>query len=75
MILETIAFLRSDLGKATAGLFTGVICFCWPAVVAYPAGAACFYYAIHRFRPVGLWIYNNLREDLKEDAQADGNGG
>jgi hypothetical protein len=72
VIREAIAFLQSSLGKATAGLFLGVICFCWPAVVAYPAGAACLYYAIHQFRPVAAWLYQDIREDLNDDMQADG---
>jgi hypothetical protein len=74
-VIRTIAaFFHSELGKATVGLFLGVICFCWPAVVAYPAGAACLYYAIHQFRPVALWIYHDLRTDLNDGAPAEGSG-
>ena len=75
-VIRTIAaFFQSQPGKATAGLFLGVICFCWPAVVGYPAGAVCFYYAIHQFRPVGLWIYHDLRADLNDGSPGEGSAG
>ena len=65
-IVKWIGFLRSRLGKATLGLAGGVICFCWPAAVAFPAGAVCLYYAIHQFRPVASWIYHDIRQDLAD---------
>jgi hypothetical protein len=75
MIRTIAAFFQSELGNATLGLCLGVICFCWPAVVGYPAGAVCFHYAIHRFRPVALWIYHDLRADLNDSAPGEGRGG
>jgi hypothetical protein len=69
-----LAFLHSDLGKAATALFAAVVCFCWPPLVAYPAGAACLYLAIHRFRPVAAWLYHDLRAHLSESAAADDSG-
>ncbi len=74
VIRTSAAFLRSDLGKAAAGLFSGVLCFCWPPAVAYPAGAACLYLAIHWFRPVAAWIYHDLRAQFDDGAPADESG-
>ena len=73
-IRRAIAFLQSGTGKAALGLFSGVVCFCWPAAVAYPAGAVCLYYAIHQFRPVAAWIYQDIRADLDGVPRADGGG-
>lgn len=75
VIRKVFAFLQSHEGKATVGLFSSVVCFCWPPVVAFPAGAVCLYYAIHQFRPIALWIYQDIREDLNDGAPADESGG
>jgi hypothetical protein len=75
VIRTMVAFFQSELGKATVALFLGVICFCWPAVVGYPAGAACLYYAIHQFRPVAVGIYHDLRADLNDGSPWEGSAG
>lgn len=67
VIRKMIEVIQSNLGKATIALFAGVVCFAWPAIVAYPAGAVCLYYTIHQFKPVGVWIFNDIRNDLDNE--------
>ena len=74
LIRKSFAFLQSHEGKATVGLFSSVVCFCWPAVVAFPAGAVCLYYAIHQFRPVARWIYRDIQADLNDGEPANDSG-
>ena len=72
-VIRTIAaFLQSSLGKAMVGLFGGVLCFCLPKIPAYAMGSACLYYCIHQFRPVAAWLYEDIKQDLNDDMQADG---
>jgi hypothetical protein len=70
LIRRLLSFLGTDLGRATIALFASVIFACWPVVAAYPAAAACLYYSIHVFKPVGLSIYGDIRADLSDEAEA-----
>jgi hypothetical protein len=74
VIREAIAFLQSSLGKATIGLFGGVLCFCFPQVPGYAIGCFALYYGIHQFRPVAALLYQDIRTDLNDGMQADGGG-
>jgi hypothetical protein len=74
VIRRFLSFLGTDIGKATVGLFCGVICFCWPVLPGYALGGIALYYAIHQFRPVATWIYQDIRADLNDDMQADASG-
>jgi hypothetical protein len=67
LIRRAIGFLQSAPGKATIGLFTGVICFTFPLVPAYTAGACALYYCVHEFREVAGWIYRDIQADLQEE--------
>jgi hypothetical protein len=71
MIRNAIAFLNSGLGKSAIGLFGGVICFCFPQLPGYAVGSFAFYYCIHQFRPLAVWIYEDVRADLTADLQAE----
>ena len=73
-LLPRVPARENDLGKAATALLAGVLCFCWPPLVAYPAGGF-LYLAIHRFRPVAAWLYRDLRMHLSEGAAADDRGG
>lgn len=66
LIRWTIGFLQSQPGKATVGLFIGVICFTCPLLPAYTAGACALYYSVHQFRAVAGWIYRDIQADLRE---------
>jgi hypothetical protein len=74
LIRHAAGFLRSDTGKATVGLFGGVLCFCFPQVPGYAIGSVALYYCIHQFRPLAAWLYQDIRADLNDDMQADGSG-
>lgn len=74
VIREAIAFLRSNLGKASMGLFGGVLCFCFPQLPAYAMGSFALYYCVHHFRPVAAWIYQDIWDDLNDDGNADAGG-
>jgi hypothetical protein len=71
VIRKMIDVIQSNLGKATIGLFAGIVCFAWPAPVAYIVGSVCLYYSIHQFRPVAVWIYQDIRADLNSEFAAD----
>lgn len=71
IIREAIAFLRSSLGKAAIGLFGGVLCFCFPQVPGYAIGSFALYYCIHQFRPVAACLYQDIRQDLNDNAPAE----
>jgi hypothetical protein len=71
IIRRFLSFLGTDIGKATAGMFGAVLAFCFPAVPGYAVAAFAAYYAVHQFRPVAAWLYEDIKADLTADLQAE----
>jgi hypothetical protein len=63
-LARAAGFFHTSLGKASLGLFAGVLCVCFPQVPGYAAAAFALYHCVHQFRPVASGIYQDLRNDL-----------
>ncbi len=68
---EAIAFLVSNLGKASIGLLSATVSFCFPWLPGYAVAAMCAYYAMHQLRPIAIWVYCDILADLEDEFTLD----